>query len=500
MASHRLAPRPSSPAMDAPSARRRRPAGAPLCAAALACLLAVGPVAADPAAPRWGAGTAPIAATAVAAASGTATPSTRAGAASTATPLPELVARVLARDPQVRVAQGAYGIAFERLRQTRSRMWPVAGLSVTRGDSRDIEFGFDVDRRVERSEAVLRWNAYNGGRDAAEIAAAEIELDAATEDLRSAHEDVAERLSNAYLELLRLELLLPYSLARLETVRDLVEQARRQSELGRIAESDFEQASAALSDAELEHERVLADRDAARDQLSVLAGEEIGRATPAGLPMFSEVALPADTPATEAVPASLRADRLRARAARERVLTVAESALAPRLDVEARYRLSDKTSPPVTTELKTGWTVGLRWEMPLGGETLARRNETERRAEALAAQAEQREQVLEAELALLAPRIANAQRALKRLERQIAQYARLFSAGELQFEAGRRGVFQLIQLRDARYAAEARRSEQARALAADRLRQLSLEGVLLTAFGVPTVITPPQPSLLPAAN
>ncbi|MBI3157527.1 MAG: TolC family protein [Burkholderiales bacterium] len=410
-------------------------------------------------------------------------------------PLPELLLRALARDPQVQVARSVYGIAHERLRQAQSRMWPVAGLSATYGESVDVEFGrAEFDRRTERAEASLRWNALNGGRDRREIDAAEIELDAALLGLRQAQEEVSERLAGAYLDLLRQELLLPYSLARLEAVRELTARARRQAELGRIADADARQADAALADAELVHAQVEADLEAARRQLSVLAGEPVAAATAAGLPMLT--GRPATLFDHDAVPASLRAERLRASAARERVQTLAQ-ALSPRLDLETRYRMHDRTTPAATTETRSGWTVGLRWEFPLGGELIARRNETAHRADALAAETQRLEQLVRAEQALLEPRIDNAERSLAMLARQIEQYARLIRAGELQFEAGRRGVIQLIQLHDARFAAEARRGQEARRLAGDRLRQLALGGELLEALGVPAVEPPPTAPLIP---
>ena len=87
----------------------------------------------------------------------------------------------------------------------------------------------------------------------------------------------------------------------------------------------------------------------------------------------------------------------------------------------------------------------------------------------------------------LGPRIANAERALAQLERQAAQYTSLVRAGELQFEAGRRSVSQLIQLRDSRFNVEQRRSEQAQRLLAAQLKLLALQGRLLPALGLGSV-------------
>lgn len=127
-----------------------------------------------------------------------------------------------------------------------------------------------------------------------------------------------------------------------------------------------------------------------------------------------------------------------------------------------------------------------RWEFPVFGENLARRAEGERRAEAVEAEAERVLQGVVAERQTLPPRIANAERAVAQLTRQIEQYAALLRAGELQFDAGRRSLSQLVQLHDSRYLAEQRRADQAARLLAAQLRQLALQGSLLQALGQPT--------------
>jgi outer membrane protein TolC len=71
------------------------------------------------------------------------------------------------------------------------------------------------------------------------------------------------------------------------------------------------------------------------------------------------------------------------------------------------------------------------------------------------------------------------------LDRQVEQYNALVKAAELQFEAGRRSLPQLVALHDSRYNAEQRRSDQAHRLLTSQLRQLSLSGGLLPALGLP---------------
>jgi hypothetical protein len=91
---------------------------------------------------------------------------------------------------------------------------------------------------------------------------------------------------------------------------------------------------------------------------------------------------------------------------------------------------------------------------------------------------------VQADLQALDARIDIAVRAMASLDRQLQQYDLLLRAGELQFDAGRRSLQQLISLRDSRYAIAQRRADQEHRLLASRMRQLALTGQLLAALGL----------------
>ena len=399
--------------------------------------------------------------------------------------LAALLGRVLPNDPQVRSAGFLLEAAGERRVQARSRLGPSVGISVNQGRSASTEFGRPLDRTTARSEASLRWNLYNFGNDAAEFRASAIDETAAAEDLRRAREEAAERIAEAYLEVLRLESLLPHAADRLASVTRLAQLVGRQAALGKLADADTLQAEASLLDAEIALQGLISDRASARRRLAVLVGasspEDI---KPVVAPVFTVAGMPDRLPELlTAGPGQVAAALERSRAARERVRPWA-SLLAPRVDLELRKQLGDQTSPQLTSEQRQAWLVTARWDFPVGGELQSRRAETERRAEAAEAEAYRVASGIGAELATLGPRIAEAVVTLARLERQIAQYGELVRAGELQFEAGRRTLAQLIQLRDSRFNAEQRRAEQLHRLQRDRLRQLVLNGELLPSLGL----------------
>ena len=416
--------------------------------------------------------------------------------------LAELLRRVLPTDPQVRSARSQLEVSGERRTQARSRLMPNVGVQATQGRSAEQEFGLPIDRRSQRAETTLRWNLYNSGNDAAELRATGIDETASEHDVRRAQEDTAQRVGEAYLEVLRLQSVLPSAANRLQAVQRLVEQTRRQADLGKMSDADAQQAEAALLDAEMAHEETIADHESARRKLARL----IGAASVDELRPAVAVVLP--TPAAGArtdkwgdvPPGVLAAAQQRALAARERVRPQM-SLLAPRIDLEVRKQLGDNTTPALTSTTKQSWQVTARWDFPVGGELQARRNEAERRAEAAEAEADRVSRNLQAELTTLGPQVAQAERALTLIVRQIEQYGTLVRAGELQFEAGRRTLAQLIALRDSRYNAEKRLAEQATRLQKARLSQLYYSGELLQMMGVGTLprATPlaPPPAMPP---
>jgi len=432
--------------------------------------------------------TAQPAASAAAAAAAPAVASTSSDGAGLVETLPDLLRRVLPSDPQVRSALAQLEISGERRTQARSRLFPTLGVQTTYGRADEQEFGRPVDRKTNRAESTLRWNVYNSGNDAAELRATRIDETAAEQDLRRAQEDTAQRIGEAYLEMLRLQTMVPRALERLQAVQRLVDLSRRQADLGKLSDADAQQAEAALLDAEIGHEELVADHESARRKLARLIGspsaDELPRAVAVSLPAPSAGAASDSMGGT--LPGGLAAAQQRARAARERVRPQI-SLLAPRIDLEVRKQLGDSTTPVLTTQTSHSWQVTARWEFPVGGEAQSRRDETERRAEAAEAEAERVMRSLQAELSTIAPQVAQAERALVQIVRQIEQFNTLVRAGELQFEAGRRTLQQLISLRDSRFNAEKRLSEQATRLQRARLSHLYYSGELLSTLNVLTV-------------
>lgn len=377
---------------------------------------------------------------------------------------------VLDDDPQVRAARAVVQAAESRIEQLRSRYLPTLGVTASQGRSAEVDNGRAVDRRVERAEAVLRWNLYNGGADAVAVQAAELEREAAAADLRRARDEVAERLATAMLEVQRHDELVPAARARQARVGELARLVERQLAAGKASSADEAQAAVSRTEADLALEQLLAERAAAVERLQALLGRRVRAVEPLAVAPqqvgVNDLAF---------INPNVIAARQRAVAARAQVRSLQETT-APRVDLDMRRRLSDRTRPASDTAVQRSWTVTMSWDLPVGGETLARRDETQRRAEAAEAEADRALQLATADVVSLGPRIAQAESALRQLDVQAGRLRAVVRAGELQYEAGRRSLVDLIQTQSTLYDVEVRRADHRLRLAVLRLREAVLRG------------------------
>ncbi len=413
-------------------------------------------------------------------------------AAASGSTLQEAIALALARDPQVQGAQYLLQAVGAQERQVRSRWWPRLSASTTNGRSSDIESGNTVERQTQRADLALRMNVFNGLADRAQLDAIEIEQAAAELELRRAREDAAERVAVAYADALRLDALIFRSNWRLAEVRRLGENVKRQTQAGKASTADTQLAEASMLDAQVTHDNLLAERRTAQARLDALVGAPLGSLTPVPWLMPALIA-PVGVPAPVSVDAlwdrardtnaAWRAASERARAAVKRLGVVAPG-LLPKLDVEVRHRVYERTSPLPNPYEARGWSVVVSYDMPLGGETFAQRDEGRLRAQAAQAEADRLGLTLRLDLDASVQRAATATKAAPMLRRQADQLAEVVKASEVQYEAGRRSLQQLIELRNNYYSAEFRFSENAMTFATATLRQLAISGALLPGLGV----------------
>ncbi len=260
------------------------------------------------------------------------------------------------------------------------------------------------------------------------------------------------------------------------------ERFAEQHQAGKVSDADFTDASSVSIEAEIELEDIRSSAAQAQARLLRLIGEP--QLKLAGWPdALLHAKLPESNSAEQTSTGQALAARLRADAAQVRA-PPAWTAAVPRVDMRYDQALYDRTTPPLTDQINHGWTVTVRWNFPLGGETVSRVNEGQRRAEAALAEAERVQQGVAAEAAGLPERIASGERSVQLLRERQEQFKQLLPAAELQYEAGRRSLNQLVQSYESRFTVERRLVEQSQQLRGLRLRLLVLQGELLQALGL----------------
>lgn len=410
--------------------------------------------------------------------------------------LSDVVQLGLPDDPRLLAARANLAAAQARVEQTRSKWLPSLGLNAAKGRSGETELGGPIERRTDRADASLRWNLFNGGADRGEGAASQAELDAAGFELERARQEVAQRIAEAFIDAVRLQQATRIADERSRTLDSLARLAELQQAAGKLSEADAQQIEIFRIDAESSRAQAHVDLETARRQLREIVAH----------PAFLQVGplewrgLPDPAPETDTASPAERAAAARAQAARRRVTPV-EALAAPRIDLELQKQLSDRTTPPNTTELHRSWQVSVRWDIPLGGESAARRTEAERRADAADAELDRVRREARIAASSLAPQLAQLEQALRLADRQLGLYDELLAKAAVQFDAGRKSLVQWGQVVDNRSAAGLRQLDL---LARQRKLQVSAmaaAGQLLQALGIDRAVGDVvQPSTSPSTT
>jgi outer membrane protein TolC len=399
--------------------------------------------------------------------------------------LPEMIQAALRSDPQIRGSKALLTATHAQGKQIRSRWWPSVGLSAQLGDGQANELGRDIDRHTERTEAYVRVNVYNGGADQALLSASQRELKASQLDLTRTMQDITERVAQAYFELQHQQQLLAQASARLEQVRQLTENVARLVEYGKSAPSDSDTALASLADAQAAYASTEIEADLASRRLAILVGAPVGQLTPFELPPL-DPAVAATTTATELA----RANNPARQAAQERAASARiklgpiQPELLPKVDLEWRQALSDRTKPTPTTSQQKGWSMNVTYDMPLGGASFARREEGIARAVAAESETERVSQTMELELEDTVQNIKRTTQVDPIYQRQLKHLESIVRAGNIQYEAGRRTLIDLIAQQDAPFIVQQKISDNEFKRQTSALHYWSLTGQLLNILGV----------------
>jgi len=397
--------------------------------------------------------------------------------------LQRLIALALVRDPAVQSAQALLRASQAQIRQVRSRWLPTLGLSASQTRSQDEDLGLPVERSSDRVDAQLRWNLFAGGADLAQLKALQLEAEGARFDLLRAEQDCAERIAVAYAEAVRAETVDGVAVTLLQRLHALKALVDQQVALGKSSDVDAQTSASSVLEVTVTRAEAQADARRARLKLMALTGTPAGTLTRLRLPdspMFDAVSPPDWLDLREGNPRWQGASQ-RAQAARARLGPVMAE-LLPKVDLQLRQALQDRTTPPPTSAQRRSTAVTVSLDIPLGGEAFARRDEGSQRAEAALAEAERISLEAQIEWADAADKLMTARHTLGIHQQQIRHLDRVLKGAGVQYEAGRRTLVQLIELQKMPFATRQKMADSALTQFTAQLRMLSLAGSLQKAL------------------
>ncbi len=408
------------------------------------------------------------------------------GAASAA-PLPEVVAKVLEAHPDVRSAAALLRAADAAVWQARSEFLPTVGIQRSVGSSTDRPAGassYSVTQS-HRSESFLRWNLFNGYADYYGKRSAEYSREAAGFDLEESRDAVALRLTEIYVEVLRLSEQQRLAQEYVDDLQRLVQDVELRAEAGRIPTVEVDQAKSQLIAAESEQSQQRAQLAAARNTYRQVIGS---LPTDLHLPPLKEAlaeeALDALLARAEDNSPRLKAARQRA-AARDADVGVASGAFLPTLSLETRRRVSASPADNTLSDQAYSDILQLSLQIPLGGKNYSRRREQVEKKAAAEADVDSKALQLRTDLGEQYANLTEARYMTPLLREKALSSFRVVAAYRLQFSAGRRTLLDLLSVRDQLYQSLSQKNANryGRIVTSARLERYT--GTLRTSLGTP---------------
>lgn len=372
-----------------------------------------------------------------------------------AAPLPEVVSQALAKHPDVRSAQALSQAADAVVRQARSEFFPTVSLEATESQTHERLSGSAgyINDRSRRGDAVIRWSLFNGYADYHSHRSAEFGLDAASLDLEEAREAAALRLSEIYIELLRLNEQMTYAQAYVAELKALVHDVDLRASAGRIPRVEADQAKSRLIRAENEMSQQRVQLAAAGNAFRQLTGRApVDLSEPVLATALADGSLEELLLKSEEQSPRLRAARTRI-FAKDADLQASRADFFPKLNVEARKRVSPAPDTANNTDVANGNTLQLSISVPLGGKSLARGDELLAKKYAALADADSRLLDIKTALGEQQASLREARHMAPLLQDQIATAGRVVVAYRLLFDAGRRSLLDLLTVREDLYQA-----------------------------------------------
>jgi len=395
-----------------------------------------------------------------------------------AAPLPAVVEQVLQRHPDIRSAQALLQAASAQSRQVRSDFLPSVGLNYRHADAVDVDNGLSRDRTLRRTNAMLRWNLFNGRIDSNRLRAASLNQEAAVLDIDDAHERIALEVTELYAELVRLSQRLELADNLIREFESLRESVKKRVDAGRVSAADLDQIDSDLI-------RIRTQRSQLRGQMggNAYRFRQLTGQAPSNL-SSPWLEAPEQARSLEQLQSLLESDNPRLRASARRVaarsaeVSAARGAYWPSLDLELNRRLDASISPVAISDTQRSNQISLNLEIPLGGKTFARVDESVERQKATQAAADSLKLNLSSNLGTLHQELEESRAIQPELLERVATSNRIYHAYRLQFDAGKRSLLDVANAQNERFMALGDVIDNRNLQLLDQARLLNLVGKL----------------------
>ncbi len=323
----------------------------------------------------------------------------------------------------------------------------------------NVDFNHPGSFQSTEAGLTLRWNLWNGGRDALARDGAADALAAREAEVAAARNALGEAVLAAWVDLGLARELETGDAARVDALVALLEHSERRAAAGAAPRAETLSLTVRLAEAREQLDSARLARTLAAAGLKRLCGAEQGSQGADGPQAFPALPATLGLATSEALAARAELASLdRALAASRKALESERRSGAPSLDLEGRVYGTELDLDPRLNDTNSSLTLGLHWDLADGGARRARRSAAEGALRALVERRRAAEEgiVLEVESGWAELEHARTRRTLA--ETALAAAEETFTLVEAQYREGSATISRLLEVEADRAQSRAARS------------------------------------------
>ena len=302
--------------------------------------------------------------------------------------LQEVIQDVIVHHPDARSARALLNASDAQLKQSYSNFLPIADLTYKYSDSDDETSGRPTTREVRRLDGTLRWNVFNGLTDWYSMRSAQYSKVIAEADLAEMQNVISLRLTELYIDILRLNELLKLTENHLKQREKVVDNVKKRAKVGRISKADELQAVGRMIETEHDLSIIQGQIEGLKYSFKEITGI---RATDLVEPDFDMDII--NTPYQKLLQQAVTGNTkylasLKLVDVRNAEIKSITGDLLPDVDLEYKKRFISDITPALVTDTEQTFSLQVNYQIPLGGLNVTRRMEAVERKYAAIASAD----------------------------------------------------------------------------------------------------------------